>query len=269
MGGHFGVGACDRRGHRRIRSRVKAQCPICGGREFADYNDRTDARCVGCGALERTRYLWLLLRARRQLIPGKRILHVAPETCLAPKLHDLLGNGYHPVDLVPARYANGRVEVKKFDLCTDTHLVENASYDVVMHLHVLEHLPCPLEVVLRETIRILEPGGSLIFGLPIGPGITIENLWPDVPEAERVRVFGQKDHLRKVGELDFPLFLKRILAGLTDGDVYHVDPDALAPRAELEGAAIPYDRVKSLTGDALFHIRKATTSTTVTGPNDA
>ena len=109
------------------------------------------------------------------------VLHIAPELCLLERLHASIGAGYTPADLNPRRYKNNSCAVLKFDLCTDLTRFSDAKFDIVMHMHVLEHIPCSLEPVLRDTMRILKCGGHLIFALPFVPGFSLENWSPDSP----------------------------------------------------------------------------------------
>jgi SAM-dependent methyltransferase len=43
---------------------------------------------------------------------------------------------------------------------------ENETWDLIVHSQTLEHVPDPM-VGLRETLRILRPGGACIFTIPI------------------------------------------------------------------------------------------------------
>jgi hypothetical protein len=226
-------------------------CPICSSTGFKDYNGRADAVCTSCGSLERTRYLWLFLRHIGAIARGRRVLHVAPEKCLTTLLRDGFGGGYRPVDFEPERYSTDDVTVERFDLCSDTFRLEARSYDLIMHLHVLEHIPCPLDSVLAATMSALRPGGRLVFGIPIGDGITVENLWPDLTREERIATFGQHDHLRRFGSQDFPRFLARVLQPFTSQETFQVDPKEVGEET-LANAAIPVERARGLTGDTLF-----------------
>jgi ubiquinone/menaquinone biosynthesis C-methylase UbiE len=45
---------------------------------------------------------------------------------------------------------------------------DDASFDLVLSVHVIEHIPA-LEVALREMTRVLEPGGRAVFVYPAEP----------------------------------------------------------------------------------------------------
>ncbi len=190
------------------------------------------------------------------------VLHAAPEKCISSKLSALVGSGYDPVDLDPARYATSDVIVRRLEMCTDLAAIPDGTYDVVLHLHVLEHLPCALAPVLANTIRILKPGGSFIFSVPVYPGTTTEDLSPDVSAEDRLRRFGQEDHLRRLGTLDFPPLLESVFKAHSEPGEYLVDPDLFSSPAELEQAGIPAALVKAMTFHSLFHVRKRSASET-------
>lgn len=231
-------------------------CPICKSTTFLDYNGRADAVCATCGSLERTRYLWLYLNHIGALGSGGRVLHVAPEKCLSERLGDAIGKGYEPVDFAPERYTTAAVAVGRFDMCADIFALPRASYDIVMHLHVLEHIPCSLERVLAATMTALKPGGRLIFAIPIGGGLTVENLWPDLTPEERIEAFGQHDHLRRFGSRDFPRFLERVMRPFSVQTEFRVDPAVLGERS-LAAAAVPLARARGYSGETLFDIVRA------------
>jgi SAM-dependent methyltransferase len=144
-----------------------------------------------CGSLERHRFAWLFLRDRTDLLDGrpKRVLHVAPEPCLAESLAPSLGPGYLTADLEDPR-AMVRVDITAIDL-------EDASVDVVCCSHVLEHVVDDRRA-MRELRRVLRPDGWALFSVPITASRTIEDPTVEDPE-ERLRLFGQGDHVRRYG----------------------------------------------------------------------
>jgi SAM-dependent methyltransferase len=232
------------------------RCPICDGVAFEPFHDRPRARCASCQSLERTRYLWLFLTRTKLLGPGMRVLHVSPERCLSARIRGIVGDGYDAADLDPDRYRTPDVDVRRLDLCNDIAAIGDSRYDLLMHLHVLEHLPCRLDFVLAESMRILTPGGRMIFAVPIGRGRTTEDWSPKLTPAERTRLFGQSDHVRQLGRADFPAMIETAAGPYAMPGPRLLDPDSFADREILEAAAIPYDRAKEMTGTALFQIRK-------------
>jgi len=230
-------------------------CSICGSETFDIIGNLPSHRCTGCGSFERTRYLWSFLTSAQRLNPGLRMLHVAPEKALSLKIREIVGDSYTPADYDPSRYAIEGLTVEKIDL-TRMNEIEGASFDLILHLHVLEHIPMDLGQLLVEHIRVLKPGGRFIFALPIGPGITYENIWPDATPAERKERFGQHDHVRLVGKLDFPRFLKRVAGAFTGQEDFRINPDDYMSRQDLDRAGLAYARVMGYTGDTLFEIVK-------------
>jgi SAM-dependent methyltransferase len=170
-------------------------CPICerhSGR-FVSFGlvPRADAQCPRCGSLERHRLVWLYFRHRTDLFDGKpkRMLHVAPEPCLARRLQASLGDGYVTGDLVDTS-AMVTMDV------TDIQFPDE-SFDVIYCSHVLEHVSDDRRA-MREFHRVLKRGGWAVLLVPITAKRTWEDASVTSPE-ERLRLFGQHDHLRRYG----------------------------------------------------------------------
>ena len=73
------------------------------------------------------------------------------------------------------------------------------TYDVTACNHVLEHVD-GFRIALRELHRILRPGESLVRSFPLDLDVEFLDEDPEVrTEEERVRRFGQNDHLRVFG----------------------------------------------------------------------
>jgi SAM-dependent methyltransferase len=117
------------------------------------------------------------------------MLHIAPERCFEAKFKDLLHDGYLSADLSSPR------AMKKLDI-TDIPYPDE-TFDVIYCSHVLEHVPDDRKA-MREFCRVLKDTGWAILLVPITSEKTFEDSSIVTP-AERLRVFGQKDHVRRYG----------------------------------------------------------------------
>lgn len=172
------------------------ECPVCGWRfrRFlpAGRVGRPNARCPRCGALERHRLLWLYLRRSTDLfsVPG-RILHIAPEPCLAGRLKSLRHIHYVGADLSSTNVAVA-MDIQNIPLSSE-------SCDVILCSHVLEHVADD-RAALSEIQRVLRPGGWAILQVPVDEtrATTFEDAAITEP-ALRETLFGQSDHVRIYG----------------------------------------------------------------------
>lgn len=200
-------------------------CPLCDGREFIDDKTRVGTKCAGCGSLPRTRVCWLMIDKHVPLKQGSRVLHLAPEKAIAKKLHERCGDGYEPVDYDAERYSGitritGR-PVRKFNLCADAANLPSDTYDLVVHNHVLEHIPCNYTRALQELHRAVAPGGTHLFSVPMNDGYYQEDLDPNTSTEERLRRFGRVDHLRRFGRANFEDTLGAVFGLKND---YSIEP---------------------------------------------
>lgn len=170
-------------------------CPCCGGqfRRFltgGSDTPRKNARCPGCGSLERHRLLWLYLINRTTVWSQKiTLLHVAPERVL-----QRLFRGVPTI-----KYVSGDLDSPLAMLSMDLTSIpfRAAAFDVVLCNHVLEHVLDDRKA-MRELLRVLKPGGWAILQVPIKCERTFEDPTVTTPE-ERLKVFGQRDHVRIYG----------------------------------------------------------------------
>lgn len=216
------------------------RCSVCGfrARRFEPHGltQRPNARCGRCGALERHRFIWSMLSRETDLFlpnSARNVLHFAPEKCFEPRFRAILGSGYSTADLMPGR-ADETLDI------TDLALPD-ATVDVVLCSHVLEHVPDD-QSAMREIRRVLSPTGWAMICVPMHEGPTFEDSTITGP-AEREAAFGQHDHVRVYG----PDIAERLTAaGFT---VSAVTPEAL-PGREVRRAA--------LRGDERFYLVRPT-----------
>lgn len=229
-------------------------CPICGSDTLEDFNGRRNVRCVGCRTVERHRLLWMLLERFSLFREDMRVLHVAPEIPLGRRFTALCGDLYHPCDLDAAKYAKTGIPARPIDLCRDLAAIPDESYDLILHSHVLEHISCDVEGVMRQIERILAPGGRHVFSVPVRGTTTQEDLSAGLSPEERTRRFGQHDHMRIFGSAS----LREMLAAIWPDDPSPlIEPHRLFTAEALTRAAIPQTAWSGITSNSFFLLRKA------------
>jgi SAM-dependent methyltransferase len=145
--------------------------------------------------MERHRSVWLQLdRHPEMLIAGAVVLHVAPERVLGNRLRSIPGADYHGGDLT-AEFGPERIDV------TDLRFPDR-SVDILVCNHVLEHVPDDRKAMV-EIHRVLKPGGWALLLVPELEGDSVSETTDEDPSitdpAERLRRFGQDDHVRRYG----------------------------------------------------------------------
>ncbi len=175
------------------------ECNICGSTSFIDVRNRKNAMCASCRSYERTRVLFMYVQKFVELGPQSRVLHMAPEKGLYDYFRTVCGDNYTAVDLNPKVYDG--MDVRKCDLCKDVFGFERDYYDLIVHNHVLEHLPCNETAVLIRLTNSLKDTGVHLFSIPILSGAYEADIGPRSLE-ERERRFGQDDHVRRFGKDD-------------------------------------------------------------------
>jgi SAM-dependent methyltransferase len=122
--------------------------------------------------------------------------------------------------------------------------VADASFDLVLCCHVLEHVPDD-GAAMRELHRVTRPGGVCVVQVPYARGRALTDADPALTDrAERQRRFGQFDHLRLYG---------RDLPGRLSGAGFAVTPETGA------GAVSPADAKRyGLWDDTMFVCHRRT-----------
>jgi SAM-dependent methyltransferase len=184
-----------KRAHRTLlRHPARVACPVCGwsGVRFrASRKPRRPNRlCPQCGSTERYRALELHLAERGRVPAGTRLLEIAPVGTVRPTV-ERLGYEYHSLDLKSA------VALVHGDLCALPFA--DASFDVVVCFHVLEHVPADL-VAVEELARIVGTEGEVIVVVPRDRALDATFEDPNADPADYERLYGQSDHVRMYGE---------------------------------------------------------------------
>ncbi|WP_309650414.1 methyltransferase domain-containing protein [Nocardioides sp.] len=172
-------------------------CPTCDRIVKKDFKPgpggRPDASCPRCRSLERHRFFAILLSVLAPLLDDiDLLLEVSPSPQTTPLLGRLGARTHLKLDLGAD---NRRVDV--LGSLTDVPLADD-SVDLLVCYHVLEHIPDDL-AAMREIGRVLAPDGLGILQVPFRPG-TVTDEDPSADEEERVRRFGQADHVRYYGD---------------------------------------------------------------------
>jgi SAM-dependent methyltransferase len=153
---------------------------------------RPNAGCPFCDSNDRERFLFLYLKNKTDLFSRPlKVLHLAPEPCLRKYI------ARHS----PAHYVTADLSASGVSMLLDITAIPfpEASIDMLICNHVLEHVPDDRKA-MSELFRVLKPGGRAIVQVPMAPDLskTLEDPSVQSP-AERLRVFGQDDHVRLYG----------------------------------------------------------------------
>lgn len=183
-------------------------CPGCRGWHDDLIRDRggNPRGCPSCQSLERHRLLAVLLPtlvaagsrgeaagSRGEAARPRLVLDVAPSRALDPALDRLDGTRRMRIDFDPA--ADGRLVDVRASVTSIP--LPDAGVDVLICSHVLEHVPDDGSA-MRELARVLAGDGLGVVIVPCRPGPTDED--PQAPPEERIRRFGQADHVRYYGD---------------------------------------------------------------------
>lgn len=163
--------------------------------------------CPFCESTDRDRHLLMYIDRLRLLeeMDRPRVLHFAPEPCLAVRIA-----GTNPAEYIQADFNPRSAEVRRMDITRIPF--EDDRFDLVVANHVLEHVPDDAKA-LSEVYRVLKPGGVAILQTPYAA--LLHNTFSDpgiASEEQRLHLYGQEDHLRIYGQ---DLFAKIEGAGFT------------------------------------------------------
>jgi predicted SAM-dependent methyltransferase len=193
-----------------------------------------------------------MMLVRQKLKPALdncRILHFAPEKALSSYFLDKVGpSNYLAADIAPEDYPF--CDVQKFDLCKDLSRLEPESYDLVVHSHVLEHVPCNYAMVLYGLHKALKSDGIQLCCIPFNPSFYQEDC-SSIGKEERTRRFGQRDHYRRFGEKD----VQNTVGMLFDiPEEYDLEVDF--SEEDLDQCNIPASARKGFNGSTILALKK-------------
>ena len=184
------------------------ECPCCGiklrsfiegmdYKAFSDFYDvklfdgvKQDVVCPVCSSLPRHRILAKWCEEHKDKLVSSKILYFAPERGMTTWLK-----------ANKIRYTTADLFAWDVDLKLDIQAtgLPDGAYDVVICNHVLEHVGSYM-TALKEIRRILSPDGMLICSFPVSLDVDTVDEDPDaVSEEQRLRRYGQSDHVRLFG----------------------------------------------------------------------
>lgn len=173
-------------------------CPCCGWhlRAFTrggiSLKTRDRGYCPRCNAKARHRRVWLFLEEQTRLFSDRlAVFHVSPKYALSRRLAKMPHLEYVAADI--GRRANVSL---RMDLTAVP--VEDARFDAVICVHVLEHIHDD-RAAISEMYRILKPGGWALVSVPIRLDRPTYEDASIVSAAAREAAFGETTHVRFYG----------------------------------------------------------------------
>ncbi len=182
----------------KLLNGTNVKCNVCNHSftTFLPYLNRINARCPNCNSLERVRLVKYFIDDLNLLDSNARILHVAPERCLYDIFSAKHGSNYTPGDMFEEGYS-----YPKGTIHMDVTQIpfEDETFDVVICLHVLEHVQDDRKA-LSEIYRVIKKGGSAILQVPYESDRATTYEDPSIVDPEeRRKHFLQFDHVRIYG----------------------------------------------------------------------
>ena len=161
----------------------------------AETLNKEEYLCPVCGSSDRDRMIVSFLQKAglSQAEEHTKVLQIAPAAAIETWIQTHCPHvDYETTDL----YMDG---VTFQSDITDMHMVEDATYDLVICSHVLEHVQDDRKA-MRELKRVIKPNGFVVFLVPVSLDMEqIDEEW-GLSEEENWRRFGQGDHCRRYGK---------------------------------------------------------------------
>jgi SAM-dependent methyltransferase len=163
--------------------------PVLKEKQVVGASYHVDDVCPRCMSNARERLVYFYLKEETTILTEPlTVLHVAPEPNIARLLNEQPNLKYVTADLFEPNTMT-RLDVMKLPFAVNT-------FDAIICNHVLEHVSDD-RAAMSQIHRVLKPGGWALLQVPIALalGQTIEDP-AATTEADRVRLFGQSDHVR-------------------------------------------------------------------------
>ncbi|MBR2550840.1 MAG: methyltransferase domain-containing protein [Clostridiales bacterium] len=151
---------------------------------------RQDVICDFCRSAPRHRIIAEWAEQNKGLLKDSKILYFAPELSM------MLWFRKHNIPVKTADLFDHRADMRIDIMSTG---LDNGSFDMIFCNHVLEHVS-DHSVALAELHRVLRKGGVLIISFPIDSESDHMRQEPASSADERIRLYGQYDHLRLFGK---------------------------------------------------------------------
>ncbi|MCQ4142205.1 class I SAM-dependent methyltransferase [Chryseobacterium sp. EO14] len=163
------------------------QCNVCETKlkNFAKLNNG-DLICPVCGSISRTRRLYKLLN-EEFIVPDIAILDFSPFRILYRKWKKKNNIQYFATDFGTDFIADYRYDITAIT-CKDE------TFDLIICYHILEHIVDDKKA-MSELYRVLKKNGTVLIQTPFKEGEIYED-YSIVTEKERLKHFGQEDHVR-------------------------------------------------------------------------
>lgn len=195
----------------KISSEGESRCIMCNGsfhdfgawgrknklfleREVIGGGYRANAVCPLCGSLDRTRWVYWLLKNQTDIFERNcTVIHFAPEKQLREVLEQSKNCDYYAGDICKSK------GVHRLDVTQIPYIDEFADFVIINH--VMEHVENEGKAI-AELKRVLKSDGKIIMSFPISQNSKTYENKHIVAEEDREKYFGQKDHVRLYG-IDF------------------------------------------------------------------
>ena len=157
--------------------------------------------CPYCGCIDKHRILIDVIKNHTNIMNQNcRVLHFAPEETVKEVL---LSNP--EIEYISGDIAPGRAD----EIVDMTHMqFEDESFDYIIASMVLEHVNDE-KLALAEIKRVLRKNGIAVVLVPVVYGVKCEEDRNISGDEERLRRYGQEDHVRLYGE-DYEEHFKKL-----------------------------------------------------------